>query len=225
MAGTVRLVLRLSFAAAAALAMSLAKGAGAAIVPHEYTPAAPADDLRMKATTTGGAMPAAIQTQSGAVASPDLDPTAARSNAVYGGAEGQGPSAFRIDGDTTRPSVVNYSDPFTPAVAPYKREHAYDSVDERLDLVVRDPSLVSLPVGGAARSEGDQFYADIATELVDGQAARIPTVGPGARLLAARSDPPVVLHFFRDSAENWFVRGERGGRFRIILHIDIDRAV
>src|ERR1041384_1107665 len=179
----------------------------------------------MGTTMWDGSMPAALQTRSGPVASPDIERPPDRRAAAYGATDGQGPTAFRIDRDPTRPNSVSSADPFTPAVAPYKREFAYDSVDERLDLVVRDPSLVNLPVGGAARAEDDQFYADIETELVDGQAARIPTVGPGARLLAARSDPPVVLHFFRDSAENWFVGGGRGGRFRIILHIDIDRAV
>lgn len=178
----------------------------------------------MGTTTADGTMPAAVQTHSGPVASPDLDHAPEKRAPVYGGSEGQGPAAFRIDRDTTRPNSVSYTDPFTPAVAPYKREYAYDSVDERLDLVVRDPSLVTLPVGGTARTEDDQFYADIEAELTDGQATRIPTVGPGARLLASRVDPPVPLHFFRDSAENWFVRGDRGGRFRIILHIAIDRA-
>src|SRR5262249_4028065 len=155
-------------------------------------------------------------------ASPELRRNAERRGTVYGSAEGANAPAFRIDRDTTRPATVSYSDPFTPAVAPYKREYAYDSVDEHFDLVVRDPSLVNLPVGGAARTEDDQFYADIEAELTDGQAARIPTVGPGARPLAARVDPPVELRFFRDSAENWFVRGDRGGRFRIVLHIAID---
>lgn len=212
-------------AVAGLFALAFAKGASADVVLHEYIPADPADDLRMKATTAGGAMPAAIQTQSGPVASPDSEQRSSRaSGSVYGGAEGQGPASFRIDGDTTRPSVVSYSDPFTPAIAPYKREYAYDSVDDRSDLVVRDPSLVAMPVGGTPRPEDDQFYADIEADLVDGQAARIPTVGPGARLLAARVDPEVPLHFFRDSAENWFVRGDRGGRFRIVLHIAIDRA-
>jgi hypothetical protein len=208
----------------AALLVSWTTTASADIVLHEYIADDPAEDLRMGATTSDGAMPAAVLTHSGPVASPDLERTSEKRSTVYGGTEGQAPAAFHIDRNTTRPNSVSYTDPFTPAVAPYKREFAYDAVDERLDLVVRDPSLVAMSVGGAARTEDDQFYADIDAELTDGQATRIPTVGPGARLLATRVDPPAALHFFRDSAENWFVRGDRGGRFRIILHIAIDRA-
>lgn len=208
----------------AVLLVSWTTTASADIVLHEYIADDPAEDLRMGTTVWDGSMPAALQTRSGPVASPDIERPSDRRAAVYGATEGQGPAAFRIDRDTTRPNSVSYADPFTPAVAPYKREYAYDSVDERLDLVVRDPSLVALPVAGPAHPEDDQFYADIEAELTDGQPTRIPTVGPGARLLAARVDPAASLHFFRDSAENWFVRGDRGGRFRIVLHIAIDRA-
>jgi hypothetical protein len=206
------------------LAASWAATASADVVLHEYIADDPSEDLRMGTTTSDGTMPAAVQTHSGPVASPDLERSPERRATVYGAADSQGPAAFRIDRDTTRPNSVSYTDPFTPAVAPYKREYAYDAVDERLDLVVRDPSLVALPVGGSARTEDDQFYADIEAELSDGQATRIPTVGPGARLLASRVDPSVPLHFFRDSAENWFVRADRGGRFRVVLHVAIDRA-
>lgn len=223
MKGLARRSFRSSFVAAA-LVVAVCNGASADVVLHEYISVDPAEDLRLGATGPGGAMPAAIQTLTGPVGSPDLERGADHRGAVYGSADAQAAPAFHIDRDTTRPNTVSYSDPFTPAVAPYKREFAYDSVDEHFDLVIRDPSLVSFPVGGSARPEDDQFYADIEAELADGQAARIPTVGPGARLLGARADPAVDLRFFRDSAENWFVRGDRGGRFRIILHIAIDRA-
>ena len=110
-------------------------------------------------------------------------------------------------------------------IAPYKREFAYDTVNERLDLVVRDPSLVRFSAGGAARPEDDQFYADLEVAFAEGQPVRVPTVGPGARLLAARSVPETELQFFHDSADNWFVKGNREGRVRLVLHVADDRAV
>src|SRR6185436_14129417 len=112
----------------AALAVSWAATASADIVLHEYISDDPTEDLRMGTTTADGTMPAAVQTHSGPVASPDLDHAPEKRAPVYGGSEGQGPAAFRIDRDTTRPNSVSYTDPFTPAVAPYKREYAYDSV-------------------------------------------------------------------------------------------------
>lgn len=205
---------------------SLTASARADVVLHEFVPADPRDDLRLGATTSDGAMAAAIETQSGPVSSPDLERPSERHGSTYG-AERSPPGSggsFRLDRDTSRPESVSYDDPFTPGIAPYKREFAYDLVDDRLDLVVRDPSLVRFAVGGTARAEDDQFYADLDVDLVEGQPVRIPTVGPGARLLAVRSVPEANLQVFRDSAENWFVKGDRQGRVRLVLHIAEDRA-
>jgi hypothetical protein len=217
------LVALVAFAAFAAMAAS-ARGD---IVLHEYIAADPAEDLRLGATTRDGEMAAAIQTQSGPVASPDLDQESARQGQVYGrerNPPGSG-ATFRIDGDTTRPELVSYEDPFTPAIAPYKREFAYDTVDDRLDLAVRDASLLALPVGGAPRPEDDQFYADLDVGLVAGEAVRIPTVGPSARVLAMRIFPPANVVLLHDSADNWFARGDRDGPARVVLHLSIDRNV
>ena len=201
--------------------------ASADVVLHEFIPADPAEDLRLGATSTDGSMSAAIQTQSGPVASPDLDRPSDASSAVYGASRTPPGAAqtFRVDHDTSRPDVVSYDDPFTPSIAPYKREFAYDAVDERFDLVVRDATLTRLPIGGAPRQEDDQFYADLQVDLVDGQAVRIPSVGPGARLLALRTVPKVSVQVFHDGADDWFVQGDHDARVRLVMHVAIDRAV
>jgi hypothetical protein len=209
-----------------ALAAAVSSVASADVVLHEYVPPDALEDLRLGATTSDGAMSAAIQTQSGPVPSPDLDRPNDASRTVYGAGRtppGAGAS-FRVDRDTSRPDVVSYDDPFTPSIAPYKREFAYDAVDDRLDLVVRDGTLARLPIGGAPRQEDDQFYADLQVDLVEGQAVRIPSVGPGARILALRTVPSVAVQAFHDSAEGWFVQGDREGRVRLVLHLAIDRA-
>lgn len=197
------------------------------VVLHEYISADPADDLRLGATTADGEMAAAIQTQSGPVASPDLEKKSERRGSVYG-AERNPPGSggtFRIDGDTSRPDRVSYDDPFTPGIAPYKREFAYDSVDDRLDLAVRDGTLTPLTVGGSPRAEDDQFFADLDVDLAAGQAVRIPTVGPSVRVLSMRLSPEAGVVLLHDSADNWFARGDRDGPVRLVLHLAVDRAV
>jgi transglutaminase-like putative cysteine protease len=219
---------RLGRAVGALLAVAaLAAGARADLVLHEYVAPDPAEDLRLGATTSDGAMAAAIETRSGPVSLPDVERPSDRKGSVYGSERsppGSG-GTFRADGDTTRPDLVSYDDPFTPALAPYKREFAYDAVNDQLELIVRDPSLAPLAVGGPPRAEDDQFYADLDVDLVEGQAVRIPTVGPGARLLALRSVPDATLQVLHDSADDWFVRANRTGRVRLVLHLAIDRAV
>jgi hypothetical protein len=197
------------------------------VVLHEYIPSDPADDLRLGATTGDGEMAAAIQTQSGPVASPDLEKRSEHRGSVYGSERNPPGSGltFRIDGDTTRPDQVSYDDPFTPAIAPYKREFAYDAVDERLDLAVQGAALTALSVGGSPRPEDDQFFADLDVDLTAGQAVRIPTVGPSARVLAMRLSPEAGVVLLHDSADNWFARGDRDGPVRLVLHLAIDRAV
>lgn len=200
--------------------------ARANVVLHEYLEADPAEDLKLGATSLDGTMAAAIQTQSGPVASPEAGRAADPGRRTYGGEQGGGPGgSYHIDGDTSRPDRVSYDDPFTPADAPYKREFAFDTVDAKFDLAVRDPALGRLGRGGVARPEDDQFYADLDVEMTSAQAARIPTVGPGARVLAARSEPTGRLEFLHDGADNWFARGDLEGRVRLVLHVAVDRAV
>jgi hypothetical protein len=214
-----------------ALSISFAVGsasrttARADVVLHEYIPADPADDLRLGATTEDGAIAAAIETQTGPVQLPDGDASGKEAGTVYNRELENGNRTFHVDRDTTKPGSVGYSDPFTPAIAPYKREFAYDSVDEHGDLIVRDTSLVRVPAGAAPRAEDDQFYADLPLDLTEGQPIRIPTVGPGTRWISWRATPETDVSFFRDSADNWFVKGGRDGRIRLVLHLAIDRAV
>ncbi|HEX4476043.1 MAG TPA: transglutaminase domain-containing protein [Polyangiaceae bacterium] len=195
------------------------------IVLHEYIPPDPAEDLRLGATTSDGAMAAAIQTETGPVASPDANAPAKDNGAVYGRDQETGADSYRVDRDTSRPSSVRYSDPFTPAIAPYKREFAYDTVNAETDLRVRDPALMRLAVGGAARAEDDQFYADLEVDLRANEPVRVPSVGPAAHIFAARATPEAVLTFFHDSADNWFVKGDHDGRIRLVMHLGIDRGV
>jgi hypothetical protein len=195
-------------------------------VLHEFISADPVEDLELGAMTPDGRMPAAERTPSGIISAPGfLDANAPRQVAYGGGSTPDSIDAtFRLDRDTTEPSVVRYDDPFTPSVAQFKRLYAFDSVDADLGLGVRGKRLDALSVGGPLPDGYDRFFGDLFVDLVPGVAVRIPSVGPSARLLALRVEPPVPLETKRDGAENWFVVGPERKRVRLILDIGAPRA-
>jgi hypothetical protein len=195
-------------------------------VEHEFLPPDPSEDVSFAATTLDGDLPAAIQTPSGVATAPDprRPPVA---DHVYGGAttDDSPDSTYEPDRDTRRPRVENYDDPFSPATAPFKRLRAYDAVDDDYSLRVRDRTLRVVPVGGAIGAGDEPFYGDMSVDLVPDLPVRIPTVGPGARLLRMHANPEVPLEIVRDGADNWFVRANARARVRLVLEIAIPRAV
>lgn len=133
---------------------------------------------------------------------------------------------YQLDGDTTRPDQVGYEDPFTPSIPPFKRVFAYDSIDARFELVVNNPALGDLRVASVPLSEAfDQFFGDVELSLGANTVERIPSVGPGAFVLAARLEPPAPFQLRKDGAENWFLTSPHAGSARLLLHLAIDRAV
>ena len=197
-------------------------------VLHEYIAPDAAEDLRMGATTPDGVMPAAIDTKSGVLAAPrDSSSSSAATQVAYGGSATPDSidASYRIDRDTSRPDSVRYDDPFIPAVTPFKRLYAYDDLDEGFELVVHDKVLRPIEVGGEARPDDDQFYGDLLVDVVPGVPVRIPSVGPGARVLVARAEPALHFELQRDGADNWFIVGDARKRVRLVLELAIARRV
>lgn len=135
------------------------------------------------------------------------------------------PDRYRLDANTSRPDNVNYSDPFTPAIPPFKRMYAFDAVNAQLELIVADPGLAPLRVGGRVAAGDDQFMGDVSLQLSAGDLVRIPSVGPGARIVGFRLEPPADATLLADSAENWFIRSTQAGARRLHIHLAIDHAV
>lgn len=210
---------------ASLFALSLSSFAEAPIL-HEFIPADAAEDLELGSVTPDGRMPAAQRTPSGIISAPGfLDSNSPRQVAYGGGATPDSIDAtFRLDRDTTEPSVVRYDDPFTPSVAPFKRLYAFDAVDPDLGLVVRERRLEPLAVGGTLPEGYDRFFGDLFVDLVPRVGVRIPNVAPGSKLLALRVEPPLALEAKRDSAENWFVVGQERKRVRLILDLAAPRS-
>ncbi len=210
----------------------LASG-GSSTTLHEPIVVDPRDDIAMGVVLEGD-IPAAIQTKSGVFSAPDPNkPPSANELAASRRAENEATSGevgntFTPDLDTRRPDVLRYVDPFTPATAPFKRLVAFDAVDAKFGLYSFHSSLSALPVvHGAAFAGEDVFYGDIPVDIGPDKHTRVPSVGPGARVLhahlgsGARELPVMLAH---DGADNWFVDGNERASARLVVELAIPRA-
>ena len=210
-----------------ALVVAVSAGARAEVtgaILHEFIPPDPREDVSLSTTTLEGQLPSAIQTPSGLATAPDPRRAPGSDHVYSGGTTDDGPdSTYEPDRDTRRPNVENYDDPFSPATAPFKRLRAYDWVDADYSLKVRDKSLQKVPAGGTLATGDEPFYGDLSVDLIPGQPVRIPTIGPGARVLRSHANPEVPFEVVRDGADNWFVRGTTRARIRLVMELAIAR--
>jgi transglutaminase-like putative cysteine protease len=215
--------LRAAFILGLAVVSPASAGTPGAIL-HEPLPPDASEDLAMQVTVAGD-LPAAIQTPSGIVSAPDPRSPTSPAGSAYGAADD---FTFRPDRNTQRPEVTGYDEPFTPSTAPFKRLDAYDAVRPDYQLYVRDTRLVALPPGAAAGADDDAFYADLVVDLAPGRTVRIPSVGPGARVVRAHVGvgaddfPFKVMH---DGADNWFLQATVRApvRARAVMELAIAR--
>jgi transglutaminase-like putative cysteine protease len=220
----VKLRARLSVATAAVLAVWAAIAAAAGPSLHEFVPADPREDVLLGATTPVGDLPAAIDTPSGPVSAPDPFRLPSAAEKAYARTAAPESSLFFPDRDTRPVPRVDYDDPFSPSLTPFKRLSAYDAVNADYTLKVDGAALRKVSVGGAASAGEDPFYADLTVDLAAGEAVRIPSVGPGMRILKLHTVPDTAVEVLRDGAENLFLRGQMRARVRVLLHLSAPRA-
>ncbi|MCA9621191.1 MAG: transglutaminase domain-containing protein [Myxococcales bacterium] len=189
---------------------------------HEYFEEQAGEALEISRTDASGELPASVETPSGTITPPDIR-TTPDPRRVYHEQNGSAATGFRPDRDTRRPHVEQYDDPFTPTLTPFKRMFAYDAVRDDYTLVVQKESLSPVPEGGAAEPGDDRFFGDISVALRGEQPVRIPSVGPGARLLNLVASPDVKVSLWRDGADNWFAKGDTTQRVRLVTEIAIGR--
>jgi hypothetical protein len=198
-------------------------------VLHEPIPPDAREDIALSVSLDGD-IPAAINTPRGLVQAPDPTKPVGSGDSPYNHAPGDArDTSFHPDRDTRRPDVLPYDDPFSPSTAPFKRLGAFDTVDASYTLSVRDAHTTPLPVmpTPAPDASEEQFYADMVVDLVAGQRVRIPSVGPGARVLRARAGvgtQDVRFFLWKDGAENWFIEAEASTRARIVMELSVPRA-
>lgn len=133
-----------------------------------------------------------------------------------------GSAAREMDRDTRSPpgTELRYEEVFNPSVAPFKRTHAYDAVDDLGRLVVRDPSLRPLPVDvppSWGNAPAARFTGDVFVELSPNAPTPIPSVAGEQRVVSYRTVPETPLAFFEDSAGNLFVRAPLADLRRVRL--------
>jgi hypothetical protein len=195
-------------------------------VLHELIPPDDGEDLALAVTTAEGDLPAAIETRSGVVRAPETQRVPSSKESAYREPLlPNAPPTYRPDRDTRRPSMVRYDDPFSPSIAPYKRLRAYDAVGPDYALKVRDSSLTRVPSGGSAKVGEEEFYADLTVDFAVASTVLIPSVGPGARVLAEHATPPIPIEVWRDGADNWYAKApsSQRGRVHLVMQVAIAR--
>lgn len=207
---------------------AVAQRPGSVPVLHEPIPPDAREDVALSVSLDGD-IPAAINTPRGLVQAPDPARPVGTGDSPYNHAPGDArDSSFHPDRDTRRPDVLPYDDPFSPSTAPFKRLTGFDTVDASYTLSVRDPHTTSLPVMPIPAPDGseEQFYADMVVDLAAGQKVRIPSVGPGTRVLRARAGvgtQDVHFQLWKDAAENWFIESDATARARLVMELSIPR--
>lgn len=218
----------------AALAVT-ESASGAGPVLHVPIPENLEDDWSLGATVAGD-LPAALETKSGLVRSPDARKPPEPDAPGYGKTGKIGSvvddGTYAPDRNTAQPDVLGYDEPFRPATAPFKRLSAFDAVDASYKLYVRSPNHEPLTRLGSSPADGTEepFFADIVVDLQGASHVRIPSVAPGARVVhahvaAGERDIPFAL--WRDGADNWFVSSSTPGertRARLVMELSSPRA-
>lgn len=197
-------------------------------VLHEPIPPDPREDVALSVSLDGD-LPAAIDSPRGLVAAPDPGKPVGSADSPYSPTPRRDipDSSFHPDRDTRRPDLLPYDDPFSPSTAPFKRLSAFDTVDASYTLSVRDPHTAPLAISASQVTPAEeQFFADIVVDLAPNVKVKIPSVGPGARVLRARAgvgSEDVPFRLFRDGADNWFIEGDSAVRVRLVMELAIPR--
>lgn len=130
--------------------------------------------------------------------------------------------ARTMDDQTRSPpgTTLRYREVFTPSVAPFKRTHAFDAVDDLGRLVVRDPSARPLRVGQIpaawSREPIARFTGDVMIELAANAPTVVPTVAGEFAVESFRTEPEVPLAFAVDSAGNLTARAPEARTLRLV---------
>ncbi len=130
-----------------------------------------------------------------------------------------------MDRTTTHDGVLNYTAEFNPSIVPHKRMAVFDLVGEGYTLKVSDGTLAEVKLTPQSSPPGrDPFWASLVLKVRAGEAVPIPSVAPRARVLSYRTTPRAKVQFFRDGADNHWVKAAHTGQVRLIFLTDAPRS-
>jgi transglutaminase-like putative cysteine protease len=173
-----------------------------------------------------GQNPSAFAYRNKILPAPQTGPEPAESEPVHGRGE---ESVKRIteskpDTVTNADNDLQYTEVFNPAVLPFKRMSALDSVRGDYTLYTANAdTLQDLPVGGAPSPDRDLFWGDIVVELSPGRDVALPSVAPDMRIISYETQPRTTVKFSKDGADNYYVRSDEsgaGGTYRLRFMVD-----
>jgi hypothetical protein len=120
--------------------------------------------------------------------------------------------------------VLRYRAEFNPSVVPFKRMTALDTVGADYILGIRDRRLRPEPVYHIPPSpDRDLFWGSLMLKVRADRLVPIPSVAPEARILSYATNPRTTVHFYKDSADNFWVRTRGRGNIRLVFLTDAPR--
>jgi hypothetical protein len=172
-----------------------------------------------------GALPASIQVDDQVLPRPpSRETTPTRGEPVLRPDAADRTTDIRPDRTTTLDGVLTYAAVFNPSIVPFKRMGAFDRVEQGYRLGVGDPTLRPVPVTSLPTPpDRDPFWGSLVLAADGNRAVPIPSVAPEARLLSYSATPATQVRFFRDSADNFWVRMNHTGRVRLVFLTDAPR--
>jgi hypothetical protein len=127
-----------------------------------------------------------------------------------------------LDDETGPEPWLNYAAVFDPTVAPWKRGTARDRAEQvagSLGMVLADPTLGPIAIGGAPSPGDATFTGRVRVDLRAGVPVAIPSVAPGMRVHRVDASPPVAVSIEADAADNFHVRSEFNGPVDLTLAV------
>ncbi len=133
---------------------------------------------------------------------------------------------WKPDMNTGPDSTLHYVGVFNPDVLPFKRMTSFDAIDEDYRMHVSRTILTELPVGGTHNEKThDRFVGDVRLKLSPGVHVALPSVAPDMRILFYKIHPKTTVKFFKDGADNFYVRSDdkgANGEYQLIFTVDAD---
>jgi hypothetical protein len=190
-------------------------------VLHEYVPPPGQDPT---ASARNGQLPPTIRAEDRTLSQPPSTTRRGSDERVIGAPSATRPdreTEVRPDRTTTHDGVLRYTAEFNPSVVPFKRMTALDKVGANYVLSVRDATLrpVSL-LAVPTPPDRDPFWGSVLVTVQGERPVPIPSVAPDARIISYTATPPARVSFFRDSADNFWIRSDRAGQLRLVFLTD-----